>query len=86
MVVQGQGHAGGSLSLTAWAAPAGRDVTVNGVPVRPPKAYTGTGLTLERAGLFLLLLTRMGLAVLWDGGETRRGEGAQHRAAAGCQC
>ncbi|KAM9572871.1 SCO-spondin-like [Guaruba guarouba] len=46
----------------------GRDVTVNGVPVRPPKAYTGTGLTLERAGLFLLLLTRMGLAVLWDGG------------------
>ncbi|KAM4684567.1 LOW QUALITY PROTEIN: SCO-spondin-like [Amazona ochrocephala] len=46
----------------------GRDVTVNGVPVRPPKAYTGTGLTLERSGLFLLLLTRMGLVVLWDGG------------------
>ncbi|XP_049654923.1 SCO-spondin-like [Accipiter gentilis] len=47
----------------------GRDVTVNGVSVRPPKIYSGTGLTLERAGLFLLLLlSRLGLAVLWDGG------------------
>lgn len=42
---------------------------MNGVPVRPPKTYSGTGLTLERAGLFLLLLSRLGLAVLWDGGE-----------------
>ncbi|NXJ16183.1 SSPO protein, partial [Odontophorus gujanensis] len=48
--------------------PAGRDVTVNGVSVRPPKVYNGNGLTLQRAGLFLLLLSRMGLAVLWDGG------------------
>ncbi|CAM9200588.1 unnamed protein product [Bubo scandiacus] len=46
----------------------GRDVTVNGVSVRPPKVYSGTGLTLERAGLFLLLLSRLGLSVLWDGG------------------
>ncbi|KAK4825681.1 hypothetical protein QYF61_001504 [Mycteria americana] len=46
----------------------GRDVTVNGVSVRPPKVYGGSGLTLERAGLFLLLLSRLGLAVLWDGG------------------
>ncbi|KAM6142205.1 LOW QUALITY PROTEIN: SCO-spondin-like [Phoenicopterus ruber ruber] len=46
----------------------GRDVTVNGVSVRPPKVYGGTGLALERAGLFLLLLSRLGLAVLWDGG------------------
>ncbi|XP_050572817.1 LOW QUALITY PROTEIN: SCO-spondin-like [Cygnus atratus] len=46
----------------------GRDVTVNGVSVRPPKAYSGNGLTLQRAGLFLLLLSRLGLAVLWDGG------------------
>ncbi|OXB70710.1 UNVERIFIED_CONTAM: hypothetical protein H355_006103 [Colinus virginianus] len=46
----------------------GRDVTVNGVSVRPPKVYSGNGLTLHRAGLFLLLLSRMGLAVLWDGG------------------
>ncbi|NXK15373.1 SSPO protein, partial [Herpetotheres cachinnans] len=47
----------------------GRGVTVNGVSVRPPKVYSGTGLTLERTGLFLLLLlSRLGLAVLWDGG------------------
>ncbi|NXW84225.1 SSPO protein, partial [Alopecoenas beccarii] len=46
----------------------GRDVMVNGVSVRPPKVYSGSGLTLERAGLFLLLLSRLGLAVLWDGG------------------
>ncbi|NWX00896.1 SSPO protein, partial [Caloenas nicobarica] len=46
----------------------GRDVTVNGVSVRPPKVYSGSGLTLERAGLFLLLLSRLGLVVLWDGG------------------
>ncbi|XP_069738785.1 LOW QUALITY PROTEIN: SCO-spondin-like [Phaenicophaeus curvirostris] len=46
----------------------GRDVTVNGVPVQPPKLYSGTGLALERAGLFLLLLTRLGLTVMWDGG------------------
>ncbi|XP_072707738.1 SCO-spondin-like [Ciconia boyciana] len=46
----------------------GRDVTVNGVSVRPPKVYSGSGLTLEHAGLFLLLLSRLGLAVLWDGG------------------
>ncbi|XP_072186520.1 SCO-spondin [Excalfactoria chinensis] len=46
----------------------GRDVTVNGVSVRPPKVYSGNGLTLQRAGIFLLLLSRLGLAVLWDGG------------------
>ncbi|KAM6032546.1 LOW QUALITY PROTEIN: SCO-spondin-like [Chlamydotis macqueenii] len=46
----------------------GRAVTVNGVSVRPPKVYGGTGLALERAGLFLLLVSRLGLAVLWDGG------------------
>ncbi|XP_068790174.1 SCO-spondin-like [Struthio camelus] len=46
----------------------GRDVTVNGVSVRPPKVYSGNGLTLERAGLFLVLLSRLGLTVLWDGG------------------
>ncbi|XP_058038766.1 SCO-spondin-like [Ahaetulla prasina] len=46
----------------------GKDVTVNGVSVRLPKTYSGNGLTLERAGLFLVLLTQMGLTVLWDGG------------------
>lgn len=46
-------------------------MTVNGVSVRPPKVYSGNGLMLQRAGIFLLLLSRLGLAVLWDGGETR---------------
>lgn len=67
----GTGMCWESPPLTAHPVPAGRDVTVNGVSVRPPKIYSGTGLTLERAGLFLLLLlSRLGLAVLWDGGET----------------
>ncbi|KAM5255351.1 SCO-spondin-like [Ctenodactylus gundi] len=46
----------------------GRAVTVNGVSVRLPKVYTGPGLSLRRAGLFLLLTTRLGLTLLWDGG------------------
>uniref|UniRef100_UPI004038E811 SCO-spondin-like n=1 Tax=Callospermophilus lateralis TaxID=76772 RepID=UPI004038E811 len=46
----------------------GRAVTVNGVSVTPPKAYTGPGMSLHRAGLFLLLTTRLGLTLLWDGG------------------
>ncbi|NXA56961.1 SSPO protein, partial [Nothocercus julius] len=55
-------------NTVAGAALAGRDMTVNGVSVRPPKDYSGNGLALERAGLFLVLLSRLGLAVLWDGG------------------
>ncbi|KAB1276572.1 SCO-spondin [Camelus dromedarius] len=46
----------------------GRAVTVNGVSVTPPRVYTGPGLSLRRAGLFLLLTTRLGLTLLWDGG------------------
>ncbi|XP_016050982.1 PREDICTED: SCO-spondin [Miniopterus natalensis] len=46
----------------------GRAVTVNGASVTPPKVYTGPGLSLRRAGLFLLLTTRLGLTLLWDGG------------------
>ncbi|XP_004430689.1 PREDICTED: SCO-spondin [Ceratotherium simum simum] len=46
----------------------GQAVTVNGVSVTPPKVYTGPGLSLHRAGLFLLLSTRLGLTLLWDGG------------------
>uniref|UniRef100_A0A8D2L3M7 SCO-spondin n=1 Tax=Varanus komodoensis TaxID=61221 RepID=A0A8D2L3M7_VARKO len=46
----------------------GKDVTVNGASVRPPKTYSGNGLTLERAGLFLALVSQLGLTVLWDGG------------------
>ncbi|EHA98275.1 SCO-spondin [Heterocephalus glaber] len=44
----------------------GRAVTVNGVSIRHPKAYTGLGLSLHHAGLFLLLTTRLGLTLLWD--------------------
>ncbi|CAK7295104.1 SSPO [Vulpes lagopus] len=46
----------------------GRAVMVNGVSITPPKVYTGPGLSLRRAGLFLLLTTRLGLSLLWDGG------------------
>ncbi|XP_004594559.2 SCO-spondin [Ochotona princeps] len=46
----------------------GRAVMVNGVSVTPPKTYTGPGLNLRRAGLFLLLTARLGLTLLWDGG------------------
>ncbi|KAM9077004.1 LOW QUALITY PROTEIN: SCO-spondin-like [Megaptera novaeangliae] len=46
----------------------GQAVTVNGVSVTPPKVYTGSGLSLRRAGLFLLLTTCLGLTLLWDGG------------------
>uniref|UniRef100_A0ABM5GM22 SCO-spondin n=1 Tax=Pogona vitticeps TaxID=103695 RepID=A0ABM5GM22_9SAUR len=46
----------------------GKDVMVNGVSVRPPKSYSGNQLTLERAGLFLAVISQLGLRVLWDGG------------------
>ncbi|KAJ8782814.1 hypothetical protein J1605_009422 [Eschrichtius robustus] len=46
----------------------GQAVAVNGVSVMPPKVYTGSGLSLRRAGLFLLLTTCLGLTLLWDGG------------------
>ncbi|XP_068939311.1 SCO-spondin-like [Petaurus breviceps papuanus] len=46
----------------------GRAVTVNGVSVRPPKIYTGLGLSLRQVGLSLLLTARLGLSLLWDGG------------------
>lgn len=34
-----------------------------------PKVYSGPGLSLHTAGLFLLLSTRLGLTLLWDGGQ-----------------
>ncbi|XP_055461492.1 SCO-spondin [Psammomys obesus] len=46
----------------------GQAVTVNGVSIKLPKVYTGPGLSLHHAGLFLLLTTRLGLTLLWDGG------------------
>ncbi|XP_053571495.1 SCO-spondin-like [Bombina bombina] len=46
----------------------GKEVTINGVAVRPPKVYHGNGIILERAGIFTLLISNIGLSVLWDGG------------------
>ncbi|XP_069502497.1 SCO-spondin-like [Ambystoma mexicanum] len=46
----------------------GKEVTVNGITVRIPKTYSGNGLVVERAGLFVTLISKLGLTVLWDGG------------------
>uniref|UniRef100_A0A8C9YIB5 SCO-spondin n=1 Tax=Sander lucioperca TaxID=283035 RepID=A0A8C9YIB5_SANLU len=43
-------------------------VTVNGMPVSLPKSYNGSGLTLERVGLFVSLSSQLGVTLLWDGG------------------
>ena len=47
----------------------GKAVTVNGMPVSLPKSYSGSGLTLERVGLFVSLSSRLGVTLLWDGGK-----------------
>ncbi|XP_078061134.1 SCO-spondin-like [Mustelus asterias] len=46
----------------------GKDVMINGVGVKLPKVYSGNGLSLHRAGLFLSVITNLGLSLLWDGG------------------
>lgn len=46
----------------------GKAVTVNGMPVSLPKSYGGSGLTLEKVGLFVSLSSRHGVTLLWDGG------------------
>ncbi|XP_061661944.1 SCO-spondin-like [Syngnathoides biaculeatus] len=46
----------------------GKAVTVNGMPVTLPKTYSGSGLTLERVGMFVSLSSRLGVTLLWDGG------------------
>uniref|UniRef100_UPI00358E30E0 SCO-spondin-like n=1 Tax=Myxine glutinosa TaxID=7769 RepID=UPI00358E30E0 len=46
----------------------GRELTVNGAPIRPPKSYAGIGLSLRRAGLFVIFTSQVGLTLLWDGG------------------
>ncbi|KAJ8278768.1 hypothetical protein COCON_G00058340 [Conger conger] len=51
----------------------GKSVTVNGMPVSLPRVYTGSGLSLERVGLFVSLSSRLGVTLLWDGGTTTRG-------------
>lgn len=47
----------------------GKAVTVNGMPVNLPKSYSGSGLTLSRVGMFVSLTSRLGVSLLWDGGE-----------------
>ncbi|KAG5268284.1 hypothetical protein AALO_G00210820 [Alosa alosa] len=46
----------------------GKAVTVNGMAVSLPKSYSGSGLTLERVGMFVSLSSRLGVTLLWDGG------------------
>ncbi|KAI7792293.1 SCO-spondin [Triplophysa rosa] len=46
----------------------GKAVTVNGIPVTLPKSYSGSGLILERVGMFVSLTSRLGVSLLWDGG------------------
>ncbi len=50
----------------------GKAVMVNGVPVTLPKLYSGSGLILERVGLFVSLSSRLGVTLLWDGGMSIR--------------
>ncbi|CAH1238844.1 OTOGL [Branchiostoma lanceolatum] len=48
----------------------GRRVTVNDVPILPPKAYNGTGLVIHKSGIYVIVSSVMGLEVKWDG-QTR---------------
>ncbi|XP_072234960.1 SCO-spondin [Leuresthes tenuis] len=57
-----------SLGNTVIHLLRGKAVTVNGMPVTLPKSYSGSGLTLERVGLFVSLSSRLGVTLLWDGG------------------
>ncbi|KAI9545246.1 hypothetical protein NQZ68_037826 [Dissostichus eleginoides] len=57
-----------SLGNTVIHLLRGKAVTVNGMPVSLPKSYSGSGLTLERVGLFVSLSSRLGVTLLWDGG------------------
>uniref|UniRef100_A0A3Q3AAE4 SCO-spondin n=1 Tax=Kryptolebias marmoratus TaxID=37003 RepID=A0A3Q3AAE4_KRYMA len=57
-----------SLGNTVIHLLRGKAVTVNGMPVTLPKTYSGSGLTVERVGLFVVLSSRLGVTLLWDGG------------------
>uniref|UniRef100_A0A3P8RX36 SCO-spondin n=1 Tax=Amphiprion percula TaxID=161767 RepID=A0A3P8RX36_AMPPE len=57
-----------SLGNTVIHLLRGKAVTVNGMPVTLPKSYSGSGLTLEKVGLFVSLSSRLGVTLLWDGG------------------
>ncbi|KAG7281603.1 hypothetical protein CRUP_033713 [Coryphaenoides rupestris] len=53
---------GGLFSVTAENVPCGS------TGVTCTKSYSGSGLTLERVGLFVSLSSRLGVTLLWDGG------------------
>ncbi|KAM8881275.1 SCO-spondin isoform 1-T4 [Synchiropus picturatus] len=57
-----------SLGNTVIHLLRGKAVTVNGMPVNLPKSYSGSGLTLEKVGLFVSLSSKFGVTLLWDGG------------------
>ncbi|XP_013879264.1 SCO-spondin isoform X2 [Austrofundulus limnaeus] len=57
-----------SLGHTVIHLLRGKAVTVNGMPVTLPKTYSGSGLSVERVGLFVVLSSRLGITLLWDGG------------------
>uniref|UniRef100_H2LGR4 Subcommissural organ spondin n=1 Tax=Oryzias latipes TaxID=8090 RepID=H2LGR4_ORYLA len=57
-----------SLGSTIIHLLRGKAVTVNGMPVTLPKSYSGSGLTLEKVGLFVSLSSRLGVTLMWDGG------------------
>ncbi|XP_061570036.1 SCO-spondin [Cololabis saira] len=57
-----------SLGHTVIHLLRGKAVTVNGMPVTLPKSYSGSGLIVERVGLFVSLSSRLGVTLLWDGG------------------
>nr|XP_040023734.1 SCO-spondin [Gasterosteus aculeatus aculeatus] len=57
-----------SLGNTVIHLLRGKAVAVNGMPVSLPKSYSGSGLTLERVGLFVSLSSQLGVTLLWDGG------------------
>ncbi|KAM6977691.1 SCO-spondin [Aplochiton taeniatus] len=57
-----------SLGNTVIHLLRGKAVTVNGMAVTLPKSYSGSGLTLERVGVFVALSSRLGVTLLWDGG------------------
>ncbi|KAJ8010539.1 hypothetical protein DPEC_G00076130 [Dallia pectoralis] len=57
-----------SVGNTAIHLLRGKAVTVNGMAVTLPRLYSGSGLTLERVGMFVSLSSRLGVTLLWDGG------------------
>lgn len=46
----------------------GKIPTINGIRI-PSSGYSGSGLTIKKSGLFLSILSDMGLTVQWDFGE-----------------